>query len=145
MKKKKALKAAPKKKSKPKKKVVRAKVKPPKRKSKPAKPNKKKTPAKKVRAKKSPKPTVVAPPNSRLLGRVEVYFAKIGVAAFKLEKPVTLGARLHFVGHTTHFEQVLDSMQIDHVTVTSGKPGDAIGIKVTTRVRDGDYVYLILS
>jgi hypothetical protein len=148
MKKKKKAKTAPKKKkAKPaKKKTVRAKVKTPKKRAKPAKSARKKAPKKKARAKKeTPASGVVPPPNSQRLGRVEDYFAKIGVAALTLEKPVSVGARLHILGHTTNFEQTLGSMQIDHVAVTDAKAGDSIGIKVTARARGGDYVFLILS
>jgi hypothetical protein len=119
-----------------KKKTVRAKVK---AKKKPAAKKKKRL------AKAKPKPAVIAPPNSRLLGRVEDYFAKIGVVALTLQSPVEIGARLHVLGHTTNFEQTLDSMQIEHEAVTSAKAKDGVGIKVTTRARSGDYVYLILS
>ena len=146
-KKKKAKKPAPRKKSRaPKKKTVQAKTKTPKKRAKLKKPAKKKSSRKAPRKPAAkPKSTVVAPPNSQRLGRVEDYFAKIGVIAFTLEKPVAIGARLHILGHTTNFEQTLDSIQIDHQSVTSAQPGDAIGIKVTARARGCDHVFLILS
>lgn len=90
-----------------------------------------------------PKSTVIPPPNGVLLGRVEDYFAKIGVIALTLQHEVHLGDHLHILGHTTHLEQTVDSMQIEHQPVGEAKANDAVGIKVTARVRKGDHVYLI--
>ena len=90
-----------------------------------------------------PKMTVIAPPNSTLLGRVEDFFAHINVIALTLQKPVTVGSRLHILGHTTNLECRVDSMQIDHNTVASAGPRDEVGIKVPSRVRRRDYVFLI--
>jgi putative protease len=92
---------------------------------------------------KTPAPTVIAPPNSVHLGRVEDYFAKIGVIALTLESPLRLGDHLHILGHTTNLEQTVDSMQINHQPVTEAAAQAAVGIKVTARVRRGDHVYLI--
>ena len=99
---------------------------------------------KRVKTKKAPpKPGVIAPPNSILLGYVEDYFAKIGVVALTLQKPLSVGNSIHILGHTTNFEQIAESMQIDHQPVTDAKAKDAVGIKVTARARRGDHVYLI--
>jgi len=139
MKKKKKGKAKAAKKSKPRKAIktkVKAKVK---TKAKGKKKSKKSAKVKKA----PPKPGVIAPPNSILLGYVEDYFAKIGVVALTLQKPVSVGHSLHVLGHTTNFEQIVESMQIDHQPVTDAKAKDAVGIKVTARARRGDHVYLI--
>jgi hypothetical protein len=40
-------------------------------------------------------------------------------------------------------ELVVESMQIDRVDITEGKPGDLVGIKVPDRVRPGDKVYKV--
>ena len=86
---------------------------------------------------------IPAPPNGILLGRVEDYFAHIGVAALTLSAPLALGAHIHVLGHTTSFEQTIDSMQIDHQPVTRADKSAAVGIKVTSRARRGDHVYLL--
>src|SRR5205823_3345977 len=64
-----------------------------------------------------PKPGVIAPVNGVLLGFVEDYFAKIGVIALTLKSPVAVGQKMQVLGHTTNFEQLVDSMQIDHSPV----------------------------
>jgi putative protease len=105
---------------------------------------KKKTAKRKAQKKKSPpRPTVIAPMNSTLLGYVEDYFAKVGVVALKLQHKVAVGDRLHLLGHTTQFEQTVDSLQIDHESVVTAGPKAEVGIKVTARARRGDHVYLI--
>jgi len=101
--------------------------------------------AKKVKKKAAapPKPGVIAPVNGVLLGFVEDYFAKIGVIALTLKSPVAVGQKMQVLGHTTNFEQLVDSMQIDHSPVTQAGPRDSVGIKVNDRARAGDHVYLL--
>jgi hypothetical protein len=90
-----------------------------------------------------PKPGVIAPPNSVLLGYVDDYFAKIGVIALVLKAPVSVGQKIQVLGHTTNFEQTVDSMQIEHAPVAKAGPKDGIGIKVIGRARCRDHVYLL--
>jgi len=110
-----------------------------------AKVSKKKKVSRPAAKKKSapPRSSVIPPLNSVLLGYVEDYFAKIGVVALTLEHKLALGNRLHLLGHTTNFEQTVDSLQIDHQSVSEAGPKDAVGIKVTARARRGDHLYLI--
>jgi hypothetical protein len=103
----------------------------------------KKTKKAKKKAAAPPKPGVIAPVNGVLLGFVEDYFAKIGVIALTLKAPVALGQKMQVLGHTTNFEQPVDSMQIDHNPVAQAGPRDSVGIKVGTRARAGDHVYLL--
>ena len=80
------------------------------------------------------------------VGKVTDYFAKIGVAALVIENgELHLGDTIHFIGHTTDFEQQINSMQIEHHVVKSAKTGDAVGIKVKDRVRHGDKVYKVTA
>lgn len=98
--------------------------------------------SKKAQAEKR-KMTVIPPANSVLLGRVEDYFAKIGVIAFTLQHVLRVGDHIHILGHTTNLEQAVDSLQIDHQPVSEAASNAAVGIKVTARARRGDYVFLI--
>lgn len=80
------------------------------------------------------------------IGIVANYFGKISVAAIEItDRSISVGDRLHFVGHTTDFETSVDSMQIEHNSVTEAKKGDDVGIKVPEKVRDGDIVYKIVA
>lgn len=77
------------------------------------------------------------------VGEVTHYYTDISVALVKLEGRVEVGDKVKFKGHTTDFEQQIDSMEIEHEKVKVGTKGQKIGIKVRKRVRDGDYMYTI--
>lgn len=79
------------------------------------------------------------------IGKVVGYFSKIGVAAIDITQgSLKVGDKIHIKGHTTDFEQDVDSIQIEHQNVPEAKPGDSIGIKVKDKVRDHDIVYKVL-
>lgn len=75
-----------------------------------------------------------------IVGAITHYFPKVQAAVIKLKAPVAIGDTLRFKGHTTDFTQSVTSMQIDHVTVTSAKKGEEIGLLVNSRVREHDIV-----
>ena len=79
----------------------------------------------------------------RLIGKVDHWFGKIGVAGIELTDRLTTGDRIHILGHTTDFEQEITSMQIMHQDVTAAGPGDEVGVKVEFRARVGDRVYKV--
>ena len=76
------------------------------------------------------------------IGYVSNFYKNISVAAVEITNgTVSVGDTLHFLGRTTDFESAVDSMQIDHNSVTEAKTGDSIGLKVSARVRKHDKVY----
>ncbi len=75
------------------------------------------------------------------IGLVTDYFAKIGVAGIDLTGSLKVGDRIRLQGHTTDFDQAVDSLQIEHASVEAAKAGDQIGLKVKDRCRRGDRVY----
>jgi selenocysteine-specific translation elongation factor len=77
------------------------------------------------------------------IGRVSDFFAHPVVAGIELTAPLKVGDKIHITGHTTDMELTVGSMQIDNVDVQEGKVGDAVGIKVSDRVRRGDKVYKV--
>ena len=77
------------------------------------------------------------------IGMVSDFFAHPVVAGIELSAPLKLGDNIHIKGHTTDLELTVDSMQINNVDVKEAKAGDAIGIKVSDRVRRGDRVYKV--
>ena len=80
------------------------------------------------------------------IGLVANYFSKISVAAIDItDGKLSVGDTLHFVGHTTDFNSTVQSMQIEHKSVTEAKKGDSVGLKVSERVRAGDIVYKIIA
>lgn len=78
------------------------------------------------------------------IGSVDDFFAKVCVAALKLESDLQVGETIHIKGHTTDITQQVQSMQIQHEAVTKAKKGDSIGIKVDDRVRKGDTIYKVV-
>ena len=79
------------------------------------------------------------------VGKVQKFFAKPGVAAIEVsDSAIRIGDRLHFKGHTTDFEDTIESMQIEGEAIEEAKPGDLIGIKVKDRVRESDTVYKVV-
>jgi len=78
------------------------------------------------------------------VGIIEHFFTNISVAAIKLtDGQVAVGDTLHFVGTHTDFTQTIDRMEINRNPVTVAKKGDAIGIKVSSRVHEHDIVYKV--
>ncbi len=75
------------------------------------------------------------------IGKVSDFFARPVVAGIELTAPLKVGDNIHIVGHTTDMELTVESMQINNVDVKEAKAGDAVGIKVSDRVRRGDTVY----
>lgn len=79
------------------------------------------------------------------IGKVSDFFARPVVAGIELIGTLKLGDKIHIKGHTTDMELIVDSMQINNVDVKEAKAGDAIGIKVSERVRRGDTVYKVID
>lgn len=78
------------------------------------------------------------------VGIVVKYFAKPNVAAIELtDGSLKVGDTVRFHGHSTDFQQTIDSMQIEHDSVTVAEKGSSIGIKVKDRVREHDVVYIV--
>jgi translation elongation factor EF-Tu-like GTPase len=77
------------------------------------------------------------------IGNVADFFARPVVAGIELSATLNIGDQIHIKGSTTDMELTVESMQIDRVNVTQGKPGDVVGIRVLDRVRRGDKVYKV--
>ncbi len=80
------------------------------------------------------------------IGKVADFFQKIGVVAIEVTSgEVSVGDTIHFLGHTTDFSQKIESMQIEHASAQTAKPGDSVGIKVSERVRTHDKVFKVVE
>ena len=77
------------------------------------------------------------------IGKVSDFFARPVVAGIELTASLKQGDRIHITGHTTDIEMTVGSMQINNVNVQEAKAGDAVGIKVSDRVRRGDTIYKV--
>lgn len=103
---------------------------------------KKKKAAKKTKkaAKKKTAPKTKA---EKPVGVVTHFYTKIKVAIVKFKTKVSVGTNLQYRGATTDFEEVVKSMQFNHVEIKTAPKGKQIGIRVKKRVRDGDEVYIV--
>jgi len=79
----------------------------------------------------------------KAVGTVTHYFSNISVAIIKVSAAIKVGGKIRIKGHTTDFEQEIESMQVDHKDVKNAKKGDDIGMKVADHVREHDIVYKI--
>lgn len=77
------------------------------------------------------------------IGEVVHFFDKILVAIIKLTAPLKAGAEVKFKHGDNEFTQTIDSMEMDHKPITTGKKGDEIGVKVKQAVKQKTEVYLV--
>ncbi|HIE51219.1 MAG TPA: translation elongation factor-like protein [Armatimonadetes bacterium] len=78
------------------------------------------------------------------VGKVVHFFPRPSAAGIEITAgTLKIGDTIHIKGHTTDFEQVIESMQIQNQPITEAKVGDLVGIKVRERVRAGDTVYKV--
>ncbi len=79
----------------------------------------------------------------KLVGEITHFYGKIDVAIVKLQDTLKEGDTIHIKGNSTDFNQVIDSIQIEHQNVKQAKKGEMIGIKVANQVKEGDKVYIV--
>jgi putative protease len=87
----------------------------------------------------------MADQEKKLVGKITHYYGKIGVAVVELSDELSVGDTISIEGNVTNFQQTVDSMEIEHQQIKTAKAGDAIGLKVKEKVREGDSVYKILG
>ena len=75
------------------------------------------------------------------VGFISHFFSKIGVAVVELTAPLAVGDRILVKGPSTDFEQVVESMQIEHENIPRAEAGQAIGLKMAEHARERDTVY----
>ena len=77
------------------------------------------------------------------IGKVTHFYDKISVGVINLTGSLKVGEKIHVQGSHDDFEQNVDSMQLDHKDVKSGKKGDVIAIKVDNPVHKNDKVLVV--
>lgn len=76
-----------------------------------------------------------------LAGKVIHFYDKISVVVIKLEKALKVGDKVKFVHGEDNFEQVVESMQLEHEQVQEGKKGQEVAVKVSREAKSGTLVY----
>jgi len=82
-------------------------------------------------------------PGEKEIGKITHYFDRIGVGIIELTDALKVGDTVHIKGHSSDFTQGIDSMQIEHLTISEGKSGDSVGIKVAQKIHPNDRVFLV--
>ena len=78
------------------------------------------------------------------IGAITHYFSHLSVAGVAItDGELRIGDTIHIKGHTSDFEQKVESMQIEHDAVEVAKPGDQIGLAVIEHAREHDIVYKV--
>ncbi|OGW75778.1 MAG: hypothetical protein A2Z72_05175 [Omnitrophica bacterium RBG_13_46_9] len=78
------------------------------------------------------------------IGVIVDYYSKVNAAGIELKSgDIKIGDKIRVKGHTTDFEQVVESIQLDNRPVEEANRGDSIGIKIKDKARKGDKVYKI--
>lgn len=81
----------------------------------------------------------------KLIGKISHYYNNIGVGIIELTDKLAKGEKIHIKGSSTDFEQAVDSIQVEHEEIEAAKTGDAVGLKVVQKVKEGDEVYRVLE
>jgi len=94
----------------------------------------------------TPTPSLLAkpaPPGERI-GVVSHYYSHLSVATLRLESgTLRVGDVIHIRGHTTDFNQRVESLEVNHAPATEVGPNDDFGLKVVGHVREHDVVYKV--
>ncbi len=75
------------------------------------------------------------------VGQITHFFSKIGVAVLELTAPLSVGDRILVKGPSTDFEQVVESMQIEHQSIQRAEGGKSVGLKLAQPAHERDVVY----
>jgi len=75
------------------------------------------------------------------VGHILHFFSKINVAVLELTAPLAVGDRILVKGTSTDFEQVVESMQIEHKNIQRAEAGQSVGLKTAQHARERDVVY----
>ena len=81
----------------------------------------------------------------KLVGKVTHFYPKISVVVVDLVDSLLKGDKILIEGKTTNFEQIVESMQIQHKDIDRAEAGQSIGLKVVQRAREGDKVYRLVE
>lgn len=77
------------------------------------------------------------------IGKVTHYYDKAGVAIVELQAELKLGDRIRIERGDQTFEQKIISLQKEYKSVEKAEKGDAVGIKVDQKAKEGSLVVLL--
>lgn len=77
------------------------------------------------------------------IGKVIHYFGNAMVAVVRLTGNLVVGDTVKITRGEVEHEEKVESMQVDHQPVQSGKSGDEVAIKISRPTKEGVVVYKI--
>ncbi|MCH7552358.1 hypothetical protein IIB49_03145 [Patescibacteria group bacterium] len=77
------------------------------------------------------------------IGKVIHYYSKAGVVIVELQGELKVGDRIRIEKGENTFEQEISSMQKEYQAIEKGEKGDAVGIKVDQKAKEGSLVLLL--
>lgn len=76
------------------------------------------------------------------VGKVSHYYDKIGVAVVELEGTLSVGEKIKFFSDGREmFEQIVESIQVEHQKLDSANRGDTVGLKTIEKVSAGMEIF----
>ena len=81
----------------------------------------------------------------KLIGMISHFYPKIFVAVVDLIDTLRVGDKISIERSSGTFEQVVDSMQIEHENVQEAKKGQSIGLKISEVTREGAKVFKVIE
>lgn len=79
------------------------------------------------------------------IGKITHYYGHLSVGIIQLTDTLKIGESIHIKGHSSDFTQPIDSMQIEHASVSEAKLGDMVGIKIAQKIHPGDKVFKVIA
>ena len=81
----------------------------------------------------------------KLIGKITHFYPKISVAVVELEDTLNVGDKISIEKGEESFEQIVESMQIEHENIQQAEAGQAIGLKVTEIAKEGSQVFKVIE
>ena len=81
----------------------------------------------------------------KLIGKIIHFYPKISVAVVELDDTIKVGDKISIEKESGSFQQVVDSMQIEHENIKEAKKGQSIGLKIADKTREGAKVFKVIE
>ncbi len=79
------------------------------------------------------------------IGKITHFFSKIGVGVIELSDTLKIGETIKVVGSNHEFNQIVDSMQVEHESIEQAQAGEEVGLKLNGLAKEGDKVYRVIE
>ena len=81
----------------------------------------------------------------KLVGKITHFYPKISVAVVELEDTLNVGDKILIERGEESFEQIVESIQIEHENIQKAEAGQAVGLKLNERAKEGAQVFKVIE